>query len=146
LDTIAETRAAFGSLAPALDHFRKASASYGSGLFACYDVPNLPRTNNDLEHLFGATRYHERRATGRKVANPSLVLRGSVRIVAAVVTQGRSFVGADLRLTNVPRWRSLRATLESRHEARRVQCRFRRDPAAFLTALESLLLQQVLPS
>jgi hypothetical protein len=146
LETIAETSATFGSLTPAIDHFRKVTASYRSGLFACYAVPDLPRTNNDLEHLFGATRYHERRATGRKVANPSLVLRGSVRIVAAVVTQGRSFVGADLRPTDLRRWQSLRATLETRHEARRVQRRFRRDPVAYLTALENLLLKQVLPA
>ena len=51
----------------ALGRFRKVTRSYWSGLFHCYDVADLPRTNNDLEQLFGAHRYHERRSSGRKV-------------------------------------------------------------------------------
>ena len=65
--------------------------SYGPGLFHCYEVADLPRTNNDLEQLFGAARYHERRTTGRKVASPALVVRGSVRVVAAVATRRQPF-------------------------------------------------------
>ncbi len=44
------------------------SRSDGPGLFACYDVAGVPRTNNDLERAFGSHRYHKRRATGRKGA------------------------------------------------------------------------------
>src|SRR5438093_1326838 len=73
-------RAAAGSLAAAVNHFLKVSRSYWPGLFHCYAVPDLPRTNNDLEHFFGSHRYHERRASGRKVAAPSLVLRGEARL------------------------------------------------------------------
>ena len=71
------------ALAPAIAHFLKVTQSYWPGLFHCYDVPGLPRTNNDLEQFFGAVRYQERRACGRKVASPTLVLRGAVRVVAA---------------------------------------------------------------
>jgi hypothetical protein len=56
--------------------FLKVTASYWPGLFHCYAVADLPRTNSDLEHVFGSTRYHERRATGRKQASPGLVVRG----------------------------------------------------------------------
>ncbi len=66
LTTMAARQAEAGPLAGAVAHFLKVTASYQLGLFACYDVPGLPRTNNDLEHAFGAVRYHERRATGRK--------------------------------------------------------------------------------
>jgi hypothetical protein len=59
------------TLAPALRHFQKVTRSYWPGLFACYTVPELPRTNNDLEQFFGSDRYHDRRTTGRKVASPS---------------------------------------------------------------------------
>ena len=48
-----------------------------------YDVAGLPRANNDLERFFGSYRYHERRCSGRKVACPGTVVRGSVRLVAA---------------------------------------------------------------
>ena len=46
----------------------------------CYDVPGLPRTDNALEQLFGSTRHHERRCTGRKVASPSPVLAARMAV------------------------------------------------------------------
>jgi hypothetical protein len=66
LDEMRTERAVLGTLAPAVDRFLKVTASYWSGLFHCYDVPGLPRTNNELEHQFGSARYHTRRASGRK--------------------------------------------------------------------------------
>ena len=37
------------TLATMLSTFRKVTTSYWSGLFHCYDIPDLPRTNNELE-------------------------------------------------------------------------------------------------
>lgn len=53
---IDQQRVTAGTLAPALDHFLKVTGSYWPGLFHCYAVADLPRTNNDLEQLFGAAR------------------------------------------------------------------------------------------
>ena len=69
---ITRHRAKAGSLAGAIEHFGKVTRSYRPGLFHCYAVPDLPRTDNDLEQLFGSQRYHERRATGRKMASPAI--------------------------------------------------------------------------
>ena len=77
--------------------FLKVSRSYWKGLFRCYRFPDVPRTNNDLEHHFGSVRYAERRASGRKGASPAMVVRGSVRVVAAVVTPPGGFAAADIR-------------------------------------------------
>lgn len=82
---MARHRPASGNLAGAVGHFLKVSRSYWPGLFACNRVAHLPRTNNDLERCFGSRRYRERPATGRKVASPALVLRGSASIVAAYI-------------------------------------------------------------
>ena len=87
LGAMRQHQAKAGSLAPAVGHFLKVSQSYWPGLFHCYGVPELPRTNNDLEQFFGAYRYHERRATGRKVASPAVVLRGAVRLIACAATR-----------------------------------------------------------
>ncbi len=38
-----------GTLASAIGHFAKVTRSYRPGLFHCYAVPGLPRTNNDLD-------------------------------------------------------------------------------------------------
>jgi hypothetical protein len=99
LTTMSAQRAALGSLTPAVAHFQKVTASYWPGLFCCYDLPRLPRTNNDLEQYFGAARHLERRATGRKGASSALVVRGSVRVVAAMASRLQPFTAADLRLT-----------------------------------------------
>jgi hypothetical protein len=135
-----------GSLAGALDHFRKVMRSYRSGLFHTYAVPDLPRTNNDLEHLFGSQRYHERRATGRKTASPGAVLRGSVRLIAATATRVRLPSARELGAANREHWRSLRQRLERGRQARTLRTRFRHDPAAYLAALEHQACQSALPS
>ena len=124
----------------------KVTASYRLGLFHCYRVTDLPRTNNALEQLFGAHRHHERRATGRKTASPALVLRGAVRLIAGVVTRLRLVASRELAAADRPRWMVLRASLERRRQARVMRCRFRRDPQGFLTRLEQLALQSALPA
>ena len=145
LASMTQQQQQLGALAPAVAHFRKVTASYWDGLFQCYQVKDLPRTNNDLEQYFGTARHVERRVTGRKRASPTLVVRGSVRVVAAGATRLVSYSAADLRLTNVSAWQALRQHLDYRHESRRRQLRFRRDPQAYLASLEQRLLTPSLP-
>jgi hypothetical protein len=108
-------------------------------------LPIFPPTNNDLEQCFGSVRYQERRATGRKGASPALVVRGEVRVLAALASSCYCFAGCDLRPSDLGRWRQLRRDLGYRHEARRAQRRFRRDPQSYLARLEEQLLQPSLP-
>lgn len=146
LGAVRRHRPAEGKLARAAGHFLKVTRSYWPGLFHCHDVPDLPRTNNDLEHLFGSNRYHERRCTGRKVASPAMVLRGPVRLVAAAATRLHSPSAESIAPTDVAAWRALRAELDDRREARKHRCRFRRDPTAYLRNLEQQLRQPTLPT
>ena len=57
-------------LPPTVQHFGahldKVSRSYWPGLFHCYDVPGLPRTNNELESRFRDTSRRLLRTTGQK--------------------------------------------------------------------------------
>jgi hypothetical protein len=136
-----------GTLAGALGQFRKVTRSYWSGLFHCYDVTDLPRTNNDLEQLFGAHRYHERRSSGRKVASPGLVVRGSVQVPSALATRLRGEVrGEDLVPSRLEAWRELRAGLQRRQAVRAQGRRFRRNPAAYLKELEDSFIKETLPT
>jgi hypothetical protein len=139
-------RDAAGGLAAAVDHFVKVSRSYWPGLFHCYAVADLPRTNNALEQLFGSYRHHERRVSGRKVASPALVLRGSARIVAAVATRHRPDRLGDVAGANRTAWRELRAALADRRQRRIERRRFRRDPTGYLRTLEDKLNQSGLPT
>ena len=47
-------------------HLDTVSRSYWPGLFHCYDVPGLPRTNNELESHFRETRRRLLRTTGQQ--------------------------------------------------------------------------------
>ena len=47
-------------------HLDLVSRSYWPGLFHCYEVPGLPRTNNELESHFRETRRRLLRTTGQQ--------------------------------------------------------------------------------
>lgn len=145
LGAMARHHPADGRLNMPLGHFLKVTRSYWPGLFACYDQAELPRTNNDLEQFFGRHRYHERRATGRKVASPSLVLRGSVRLIAAAATRQRPYTARELATVHHGDWLELRQSLSRPARARTQRRRFRRNPKAYLQQLEQRLIQSALP-
>jgi len=133
-------------VAEQLRWFVKVTKSYWGGLFRCYDSADIPRTNNDLEHLFGSHRYHERRASGRKQASPGLVVQGAARVVASLATRLRPEEGLKLPTGYVDDWRRLRAELDRRREARRKQRRFRCNPQNYLSNLEAAALKLSLPA
>ena len=133
-------KADVGPLGEAIEHFCHITDNFASGLFHCYDVEGLPRTNNDLEHGFGVARVHERRATGRRGAIAGVVVRGSVRVITAVVTKEQTFSAEELRPSDYQRWHELRVRVQQCEETRRQQFRFRKDPASYLAALEAQLL------
>jgi hypothetical protein len=136
---------AAGTLAPALAHCRKVTRRDWPGLFACYTVPALPQTKNDLEQFVGAYRYHDRCTTGRQVASPSFVLNGSVGVMAAAATRRQPYAAAALAPENVQAWQALRQVRETRRQQRPLRRRVRREPASYLAKLEANLLQLSLP-
>jgi hypothetical protein len=109
-------------------------------------VADLPRTNNELEQCFGAVRYGERRARDRRGAMAALVVRGPVRVLTALALRRQCFLPRALVLHDPEAWDSMHEQLTFRREARRQQLRFRKDPAAYLAALEEILLKTSLPS
>ena len=143
--TMREQQASLGPLSPAISTFLKVTRSYWPGLFQCYDVADLPRTDNELEQCFGSVRYGERRASGRRGAIAGLVVRGPARVLTALALRRQCFLPRGLYLHDPEAWYTLREQLTSRREARRKQLRFRKDPAAYLAALEDILLQTSLP-
>lgn len=140
LDSMSHRQNEAGTLELGITHFLKITDSYWSGLFHCYEVEGLPRTNNDLEQVFGVLRHHQRRCTGRKVAPSSLVIRGTVQLASAIATALHSFTAQDLAQVCVQAWQQLRSDLRQHQLNRIEQQRFRRNPEVFLATLEKLLL------
>ena len=135
-----DQQAELGPLGESIAHFCQITKNFAPGLFQCYDVEGLPCTNNELEQCFGVARVHERRATGRRGAIPGVVVRGSVRVVAAVTSKQQIFSAEELQPRDYLQWRLLRERLQQREECRRRQFRFRKDPERYLAALEAQLL------
>jgi mutator family transposase len=66
LDTVVRWPDVTPTLSELGRHLDTVSRSYWPGLFHCYDVPGLPRTNNALESHFRETRRRLLRITGQK--------------------------------------------------------------------------------
>ena len=115
------------------------TASLRPHLIQCYDVPGLPRTNNDMEGFIRAIKTRYRRVSGRK--NWNRYLRRSGRRVAYYEAQ-RRLEGSDdrgpvLRRVDPRRWREARAEQRAQQEDQLNQYRFRHDRATFLRRLEA---------
>jgi hypothetical protein len=68
-----------------------------------------------------------------------------VRLVAGLVTRICPPTASDLAKVNRQRWRDVRQTLDQRRLSRTLQSRFRRNPDAYLAALEQTASQLTLP-
>jgi hypothetical protein len=66
LDTVQRQLKATPTLETFGRHLDTVSRSYWPGLFHCYEVPGLPRTNNELESHFRETRRRLLRTTGQQ--------------------------------------------------------------------------------
>lgn len=111
-----------------LHHVQGVTERYAAGLFHCYDVIGLPRTNNDLESDFRALKRHERRITGCAQTRQRLLRHGAwLPLQACTLTEAE----LQQRLAAVPvqaYWQE-RARLHRRLKQRRrcYQLRHGRD-------------------
>lgn len=69
------------------DHINRVFRSFWWGLFACYDVAGLPRTNNELERFIRQIKMGQRRVSGRKNVQDFIIRYGAY---AALVDEGES--------------------------------------------------------
>jgi hypothetical protein len=146
LGAMTRRRGHFGKLAGAADHFLAVTRHYWQNLFHCYDTADLPRTNNDLEQAFGTFRHAQRRATGRKGATRSEVLRGQAAIAACLATRLRPFNAQDLALANIEKYRDLRKAIDTRRHNHTLGRRFRKNSETYMDDLTQRTIKLLLPS
>jgi hypothetical protein len=71
-------------------HLDKVSRSYWPGLFHCYEVAGLPRTNNELESHFRDTSRRLLRTTGQQgLTQPTLHRQGAWELLPCPPTEGQ---------------------------------------------------------
>jgi len=59
------------------EHINQVFRSFWWGLFACYDVEGLPRTNNELERFIRQIKMGQRRVSGRKNVQDYVIRYGA---------------------------------------------------------------------
>jgi len=59
------------------DHINQIFRSFWWGLFTCYDVEGLPRTNNELERFIRQIKMGHRRVSGRKNVHDYIIRYGA---------------------------------------------------------------------
>ncbi len=125
-------------LQPALSHLVTVLRRLGAGLYHCYDVPGVPRTDNELEHFYRHVKASERRISGRKRSD-SFVVRVGGFAVYAITAAGMTEPVLRQRLAAVPAplWRAARATLRANQERQTKMRRFRLHRVAYLADLEA---------
>jgi hypothetical protein len=123
-----------------LEHFVHVSRNMRPHLLLCYDLADLPRTNNDMEGFIRSLKTRYRRISGRKNWNRYLLRYG--RRVAYYEAQVRMGDGADeidARVRDIPhgRWRTKRAEQRACQEEQLKQYRVRHRRVQFLAGLEA---------
>jgi hypothetical protein len=77
-------------------HLNKVSLSYWPGLFHCYDVPGLPRTNNEIESLFRDAGRQMLRITGQKgLTGRTLQRQGAWELLPRPATEAKLLDGLN---------------------------------------------------
>lgn len=118
-------------------HFRSRYETWAHGLYWCYELPALPRTNNDLEVDIGNLKEQYRRITGRRCLKDYLMRYGPYLAFDDANDDPdellRWFQHVDQRAFS-----DERAKLHAIRQHLRNIHRFRQDPFAFLAEAERL--------
>ena len=116
-------------------HLCGLSERYWTGLFVCYDVVGLPRTNNELEGRFGITRRRVRQQSGYKQIRRPIARQGAWLLY----DPDEEVQELQRRLEQVPHavYQQERAHFEERQKRFRTRLRWRRARPAVLAELEA---------
>jgi hypothetical protein len=125
-------------LARPVDHLITVLRRLGDGLYHCYDIPGLPRTDNDLEQFYRRVKALERRITGHKRSDTFVVRVGGFAVYAAAANQTtESELLRQLGTVPAAAWQAERATLWANQARQAKMRRFRLHRAAYLADLEA---------
>jgi hypothetical protein len=122
-----------------LGHFVHVTENMRPHLIQCYDLDDLPRTNNDMEGFIRSLKTRYRRISGRKNWNRYLLRYGRrVAYYEAQVRMGDEPDHIAARLREIPpaRWRTKRAEQRKCQEEQLKQYRVRHRRQQFLAGLE----------
>lgn len=121
-----------------LNHLVDLLQRLGPALYHCYDVPGLPRTNNDLEHFYRRLKCTERRITGHKRSDQFVVRVGGFAVYAMLAVE-RTEAELQAAFGSVPAkaWQRERERLHTIGQRQRKMHRFHLHRSAYLAELQT---------
>jgi hypothetical protein len=109
----------------------------GDGLYQCYEVPGLPRTDNDLEQFYRQLKAGERRATGHRRSDAFVVrVGGFAAYAAAARTHSEADLCTQLATVSASAGQASRAALRATQARQTQMHRFHLQPQRYLSDLE----------
>lgn len=116
-------------------HLLRLTKRYAPGLFHCYDIPGLPRTDNALESVFGRVRRQTILTSGPHHAKQRLHEEGAWLLFDIVRNEHEQIE----RLQRVPleEWRKERQRMQEHRTSFTDDRRFRRQSSEYLAELEA---------
>jgi len=110
----------------------------GAGLYHCYDVPGLPRTDNALEQFYRRVKTEQRRITGRKRADAFVVRVGGFAVYATASSAAdENLLREQLAIVPAVDWQQQRVHLHQTQARQTKMRRFRLRRATYLSDLEA---------
>lgn len=110
----------------------------GDGLYHCYDVPGLPRTNNDLEQFYRRVKASERRITGHRRSDSFVVRVGGFAIYAVAASdRPEADLQRELSAVAPSLWQEERVIMRANQERQVKMHRFHLHRSAYLADLEA---------
>lgn len=123
-----------------LTEFLQVLSNLRSHLVQCYDHPEFPRTNNDMERSIRRLKTQYRRVSGRKNWNAYLVRYGRSVAYAAWWEQDaahQQHLHQQVARLDRVQWREFRKVASSAHHEQLTRFRFRHKRQSLLASLET---------
>ncbi|MBN2220467.1 MAG: transposase, partial [Kosmotogaceae bacterium] len=125
-----------------VEHVIALSERYWEGLFHCYDHPQIPATNNQLESEFGATKRSQRKVTGRSsTAGGLMESAGEFVFKARSLLKYVSDLADRIRQVSNENYKQAMKKLRELQEPARRRRSFQRSPELYLDKLLSTWLE-----
>lgn len=116
-------------------HLQTLTQRYAPGLFLCYDIPGLPRTNNDLESLFGRVRRQSLLTSGPHYAKQRLHEQGAWLLFDVLSNEQKQV--QRLQRVSLAEWHDERRRMQAHQAPFTDDRRFRRHSPNYLAKLEA---------
>ena len=116
-------------------HLQALTKRYEKGLYHCYDIAGLPRTNNDLESLFGRVRRQTLLTSGSHHAKQRLHEQGAWLLFDVVTNEDEQL--KRLKRVSLEEWNKERQRMLAHQSTFTANRRHQSNPEKYLAELEA---------